>query len=194
LPGGKSIERSHSPGVDGSDLPAAIRRGEIKAMYIEGNSGPHSSVIDGDLLDALSSLEFLVVADAYPSALSAKAHVVLPLALSLETDGTMTNMDRTVQRVRASAPAAGEAKTASMFLPVIAREMGYELGVDNPASAMAEIGATIPDYAGVTYARLERQGLTVPVASFADAGTAILVPGPDGLASLSPSMVTMAAD
>lgn len=194
LPGGKAIDASGTPGVDGAGLAAAIRGGEIKAMYIEGNFGVHSAVIEDALLDAFSFLEFLVVADAYPTPLAAKAHVVLPLAISLETDGTLTNMDRTVQRVRASVPAAGEAKTAMAFLPVIAREMGYELGIDGPASAMAEIGVTIPEYGGVTYARLERQGLNVPVSSFADAGSAILVPGPDGLASLSPSMVTMAAD
>lgn len=194
LPGGTAIDASGIPGIDRTGLAAAIRRGEIRAMYIEGNFGAHSAQIDEDLLDALSSLEFLVVAESYQTALAAKAHVLLPLAISLEVDGTMTNMDRTVQRVRATVPAAGEAKSASAFLPVIAREMGVELGIDGPSAAMAQIGASVPEYAGVTYARLERQGLNVPVASFADVGSAILVPGPDGLASLSPSMVTMAAD
>jgi predicted molibdopterin-dependent oxidoreductase YjgC len=194
LPGGKVIGEAGMPGIDGADLAESIRRGDIKAMYIEGNVGVHSAAIDDDLLDALSSLEFLVVAEAFSTRLAEKAHVVLPLALSLETEGTLTNMDRTVQRVRATVPPAGESKTASAFLAVIAREMGYELGIHDPASAMAEIGASVPEYGGVTYARLERQGLNVPVSSFADEGSAILVPGPDGLASLSPSMVTMAAD
>jgi predicted molibdopterin-dependent oxidoreductase YjgC len=194
LPGGLAVGDDAATGIDGASLAGAIRSGEIKAMYVEGNFGVHSARIDGDLLDALSSLEFLVVAEAYATPLSEKAHVVLPFAISLETEGTVTNLDRTVQRIRAAVPPAGESKSASEFLPVIAREMGYDLGIDGSAEAMSEIGATVPEYGGVTYARLERQGLNVPVATFADAGAAILVPGPDGLASLSPSMVTMAAD
>jgi predicted molibdopterin-dependent oxidoreductase YjgC len=59
---------------------------------------------------------------------------------------------------------------------------------------MAEISQLVPDYAGVTYARLERGGINVPVASFSDPGAPILTAGPDGLATLSPSLIATAAD
>ncbi len=191
LPGGIAAETT---GVGVGDLAAAIRSGEIKAMYVEANMAAHSGEMSEDLLDALGELEFLIVADSFESPLTAKAHIVLPRAMSLEVDGTMTSVDRTVQRVRATVPAAGESQAPVRFLAAIAAAMGTDLGLDDPVSAMQEIGKHIPEYAGVTYARLERQGLQVPVPSFADAGTAILVPGPDGLASLSPSMANLAAD
>ncbi|MBX3069634.1 MAG: molybdopterin-dependent oxidoreductase [Thermomicrobiales bacterium] len=191
LPGGIASE---TPGLSEDELPSAIRSGQIKAMYVEGNMAIHSGSIGDDLLEALSHLEFLVVADAFESPLTKVAHVVLPRAMSLEVDGTMTNVDRTVQRVRATVPAAGESRPPVTYLPEIAQAMGVDLGITDAVSAMQEIGRLIPEYGGVTYARLERQGLNVPVATFADDGTAILVPGPDGLASLSPSLANLAAD
>lgn len=191
LPGGIAVD---SPGLSEDELASAIRSGRVRAMYIEANMAPFSGQLSDDLQEALSQLEFLVVADAYDTPLTKLAHIALPRAMSLEVDGTMTNVDRTVQRVRATVPAAGEARPPVAYLPEIAAAMGVDLGITDAVSAMEEIGRVVAEYGGVTYARLERHGLNVPVASFADEGAAILVPGPDGLASLTPSMVNLAAD
>ncbi|MGE3797730.1 MAG: molybdopterin-dependent oxidoreductase [Thermomicrobiales bacterium] len=191
LPGAIPAE---NVGLGTGELAAAIRSGRIKAMYIEANLGANSGTVSDDLMDALGELEFLIVAAAFDSPLTAKAHVTLPRAMTLEADGTLTSVDRTVQRVRATVPAPGEAKQPVQYLAEIAQAMGIDLGIGDPITAMQEIGRHIPEYAGVTYARLEREGLQVPVPSFAEAGTAILVPGPDGMATLSPSMTNMAAD
>jgi predicted molibdopterin-dependent oxidoreductase YjgC len=193
LPGGVEIDEP-AAGIGVSDLPEAIRTGRIRAMYLEANVAAHSEQIAPELLDALGQLDFLVVADAYDSPLAARAHIVLPRAMALEIDGTMTSFDRTVQRLRATVPPAGEASSPSIYLPAIAAAMGADLGITDPASAMTELGSQVPDYAGVTYARLERGGLNVPVPTFAHAGAPILAAGPDGRASLNPSLVTMAAD
>jgi predicted molibdopterin-dependent oxidoreductase YjgC len=180
-------------GLSSSDLAAAIEQGAVKAMYVEGTIAGREEVLDPKLADALAKLEFLVVADAFDSPLAKLAHIVLPLAMSLEKDGTFSNLDRTVQRVRVAVPAIGEAKSGVEIIASLAQRMGYDLDYPHPSQVMAEISRLVPDYAGVTYARLERGGLNVPVESFMDPGSPILTAGPDGLASLSPSLIATAA-
>ena len=181
-------------GLDLEQMLAAIEDGRIKAMYIEGNTGAHSHRLDEATLDTLQKLEFLLVADAYDTALARIAHVVLPRTVSLEVDGTFTSFDRTVQRVRASVPAAGEATSPASYLPAVAQSMGLDWRAAPPAQTMNEISRAIPDYAGINFARLERGGVSVPVESFADDGATLLVPGEDGAATLAPSLASFAAD
>jgi predicted molibdopterin-dependent oxidoreductase YjgC len=134
----------------------------------------------------------LVVVSAFESALTEMADIVLPKALFLEKDGTFTNFDRTVQRVRAAAPAMGESKSVVDAVSMVAQRMGYDMRYAHPTAVMLEIGQLVSDYAGVTYARLERGGLSIPVTSFADPGSPILSPadGPSG--ALRPSLTATA--
>lgn len=179
-------------GIGNDGLIEAIERGQIKAMYIEGNIGGRFVDVDPRLTEALRSIEFLVVADSYDSPLAQVAHVVLPRALSLEKDGTFTSFDRTVQRVRAATPPMGEAKSGIDIIALLSQRMGYGLELMHPAQIMAEISRLAPDYGGVTYARLERGGLSVPVASFLDPGTPILTTSTDGTVALTPSLLAAA--
>jgi formate dehydrogenase major subunit len=181
-------------GLAAGELAAAIERGDVKAMYIEGTIAGRESFLDQALATALAKLDFLVVAESFDSPLAKLAHIVLPKAMSLEKDGTFTNLDRTVQRVRAAVPAIGEAKSGVEIVSLLAQRMGYDLQYPHASHVMAEISQLVPDYAGVTYARLERGGLNVPVASYMDPGAPILAAGPDGLATLSPSLIATAAD
>jgi predicted molibdopterin-dependent oxidoreductase YjgC len=181
-------------GLASTELAAAIERGTVKAMYIQGTIGGRDRHLDPALAAALSKLDFLIVSDSFDSPLAKLAHIVLPQAMSLEKDGTFTNLDRTVQRVRAAVPAIGEAKSGVEIITQLAQRMGYDLQYPHASHVMSEISRLVPDYAGVTYARLERAGLNVPVESFADAGSPILTAGPDGLATLSPSLIATAAD
>lgn len=183
-----------TPGLSVSELAAAIRSGQIRAMYVEGTVAGRYQALDEDLVDAMSSLDFLVVVDSYDSPLARAAHIVLPWAMSMEKDGTFTNLDRTVQRLRVAVPAAGESQSMVDVIPRLAAALGYEMEHHPAARVMDEISEVVPDYAGVTYARLERGGLNVPVTSFTDPGASVLVPGPDGFATLSPNLVMAAAD
>lgn len=209
LPGGRAIAddaaRTEIAQIWGMDIPTqpgyaideiagAIDVGEIKALYIESTLAKEAEN-NPELLAALPKLEFLVFAGAYTdSPIAAMADVVLPRALSLEVDGTFTSFDRTVQRVRAAVPAAGEARPTGAIFSALAHRMGYALDWLPVAAVMDEIGDIVPEYGGVTFSRLERDGLNVPVPNYSDHGTSILIPGPDGLASFSPAFVSMAAD
>jgi predicted molibdopterin-dependent oxidoreductase YjgC len=163
-----------NPGLAAGELAAAIDRGAVTGMYIEGTIGGRETMLDPALAAALPKLQFLVVADSYDSPLARLAHVVLPLAMYLEKDGTFTSFDRTVQRVRAAVPAMGEARPAFEIVQALAQRFGYGLDHRHPSHVMTEIAKLVPGYGGVTYARLERNGLNAPVASFAAAGSPIL--------------------
>ncbi len=164
-------------GLAAGELAAAIERGTVKAMYVEGTIAGREQFLDPGLAAALSKLEFLVVADSFDSPLAKLAHVVLPRAMSLEKDGTFSNLDRTVQRVRVAVPAIGEAKSGVETIALLAQRMGYDLAYPHASQVMAEISRLVPDYAGVTYARLERGGVNVPVQSYMDPGSPILTAG-----------------
>lgn len=167
-------------GFSFDEIVDAIERGDIRAMWIEGGLATRQGMLNTRLFEALKQLEFLVVADTYDSPLSRIAHVVLPLAMNLEKDGTFTSYDRTVQRLRASVPAIGEARTVIEMLSDIAQRMGYAMHYSHPAEVMSEISRVVPGYGGVTYARLERGGIVTPAAQINDVSGTILHEGLQG--------------
>lgn len=199
-------------GIDG--LADAINRGDVKAMYIatqshhrgedkqnffsasgqgyfqDGNSHIFKRRFDQELLDALKKLDFLVVEDCFESELTEIADVVLPTAMYLEKDGTFTNMDRTVQRVRYVVPAPGDSRSSRVHIGEIAARLGYVLDTENPSMIFEEIAGTVDWYAGVSYPRLERGGLQAPVKRFGAEQTRFLKVGDD----LVPDSVQIVAD
>jgi predicted molibdopterin-dependent oxidoreductase YjgC len=170
------------PGVGIPGLVAAINSGQIKAMYISAQSHRWSRPLDADLTRALNQLEFLAVEDCFDSELTQMAHVVLPTAMYLEKDGSFTNLDRTVQRVRFAVTPPGDARPSSWLIGEIAGRLGYSLTAENIPAVMDEISGVIPEYAGVTFPRLERGGMQWPVTSFGAEQTVYLSAG-RGLAS-----------
>jgi predicted molibdopterin-dependent oxidoreductase YjgC len=162
------------PGVAFDDLVDAIESGKIKAMWVEGGNSTRHNVADSRLFEALQKLELLVVTDSYDSPLTAIAHVVLPMALHLEKDGTFTNFDRTVQRVRAAVPTVGDSRDGIEIISELAARMGYDIPLVHASRVMGQISQAVPGYAGVTYARLERGGIQTPNASLTDSGTSVL--------------------
>ncbi len=174
--------RSLPSGAGVDDLVAAIESGAVTAMYIENTVAGRHEEIDPRLYAALPKLEFLVVADHYrDTPLGKLADVILPLAMTMEKDGTLTSFDRTVQRVRAAIPAMGEAKNGAHILAAIGRRMGYGWKDVHPTMVMQEIAKTVPGFSGVSYARLERGGEVVPTG-----GHAVLMPADHGIGGIHP--------
>ncbi|MEZ4523684.1 MAG: molybdopterin-dependent oxidoreductase [Thermomicrobiales bacterium] len=187
-------------GIGIADLPDAIRSGRIKALYISARSHHGGSVkddyfssgergyfrdgasqiwdrrFDDDLLTALEEVDLLIVEDSFESELTKLADIVLPASMYLEVDGTFTNLDRTVQRVRYVVPSPGDARSTRTHLAEIAAHMGYRMHVDNPAMLFDAIAGSVDAYGAISYPRLERAGIQWPAKSFADSGTVRLEP------------------
>ena len=125
----------------------------VRAMYVAGSFLPEH--LEGRA-DALAKLDFLVVQELFENNTTAAADVVLPAASYAEVDGTFTNNDGFVQRVRQSIPPLHQAKADWMITAQLAKELGLDFGYELSASAVfREIGEKVPAYAGMRYPLLK---------------------------------------
>jgi len=156
------------------EMHEAARRGELRAMYIFGEDVAQTDPDSGQTVKALKNLEFLVVQELFLSETAKLAHVVLPGASFLEKNGTFTNGERRIQRVRAAlTPLAGTRPDLEIIEALMAAT-GLPQAAASPSGVMDEIAGLTPIYAGVSYARLESDGLQWPVPSPDHSGTPIL--------------------
>jgi predicted molibdopterin-dependent oxidoreductase YjgC len=131
--------------------------GEIKGLYIMGFNPIHSLPNRTVTEKALSSLELLVVQDIFMSATAAMADYVLPAASWLEREGSMTNMDRTVQWRRQLLDPVSETKPDWWILIELARYLGYqEFNYGSPRDVLDEISHVVKPYSGITWNLLSR--------------------------------------
>ncbi len=164
----------------------AALKGEIKAMIIMGEnprlSDPDAAIVD----EALSKLEFFVSLDMFVNETNKHAHVIFPVASFLEKDGTFTNTERRVQRVRKAFEPIGESKPDWRIIMELSNRMGYRMNYSSPEEIMEEIRSLTPIYGGITYSRIEEKGLQWPCRTLEDSGTPILHTAkfntPDGFA------------
>ncbi len=153
-------------------IPAAGKT--IKAMYIMGEN-PLLSDADVDHVGkCLSKLDFLVVQDIFMTETAKLADVVLPSGCFAEKEGTFTNTERKVLRVRKAVDAPGEAMTDFDIISAIARKMGYGMDYAGASAIMEEINSVTPSYGGITYRRIDKEGLTWPCPTEEHPGTPIL--------------------
>ncbi len=156
----------------------AIEAGKIKALYLAGENPLATYSDPGRIKKAFSSLDLLVVQDCFLTETASMAHVVLPAAAFAEKEGTYTNVDRRVQRVRPAVPAPGQAKSDLWTFQVLAKEMGVNLGGTSAKAVNEEIRGLVPLYAGISYARLDSPttpaGLQWPCPSTDHPGTPVL--------------------
>jgi formate dehydrogenase alpha subunit len=199
-PVASALERARFEAVWGRPVPAApgrilpdmyeaARRGEIAAMYLFGEDVGQTDPDSRRARQALEALEFLVVQELFMSETAKLAHVVLPGASFLEKGGTYTNGERRIQRVRKAIEPPGEARADWEILCTLMAATGYPQPFRHPSEIMDEIARVTPAFAGVSYARLQGDGLQWPVPSPDHPGTAILhtesFPRPGGRARLS---------
>ena len=144
-------------GMDVVQCLEAADRGAIKAMLLIGDSPNLANGRLGDGLSALEQLEFLVVMDTFLSPPAERAHVVLPRATFAEKDGTFTNLERRIQRLRPGfRPGSGGSQSELWVVGELARRL-YASGFDHssPSEVMEEISRVVPLYSGVSYESLE---------------------------------------
>jgi len=170
------VSLSPEPGLTLTEMIDAAYQKKIKAVYLMGENPSLSEPDIGHAREALARLDFLVVQDIFLTETAELADVVLPAASFAEKDGTFTNTERRVQRVRqAIAKPVGSAKPDWWITCQIARRMGGK-GFDfvHPGQVMEEIALLTPIYGGITYERLEAGGLQWPCPTEEHPGTPCL--------------------
>jgi len=157
-----------------TEMMKSAYEGQLKAMVIIGEN---PMVSDPDLKHARNSVEkldFLVVQDIFMTETAQLADVVLPSASFAEKDGTFTNTERKVQRVRRAVPSPGEAREDWKILCDLSTRMGSAMTYPSPKEIMDEIGRVTPSYCGINFARLERDGIHWPCTGTDHPGTPCL--------------------
>ena len=146
----------------------------IKALYIMGENPVLSDPDSHHAAKGLASLDFMVVQDIFLTETAKLADVVLPSSCFAEKDGTFTNTERKVLRVRKALDAPGAALEDYRIIAAIAKRMGYPMEYSDPSAIMDEINALTPSYGGITYARLDKEDLVWPCPTKDHPGTPIL--------------------
>nr|WP_288119690.1 formate dehydrogenase subunit alpha [Thiomonas sp.] len=163
------------PGLRIPNMFDAALDGSFKGLYCQGEDIVQSDPDTQHVAAALSAMECIVVQDIFLNETAKYAHVFLPGSSFLEKDGTFTNAERRISRVRKVMPP--QAGLADWEVTVrLAEALGYPMRYDHPEQIMQEIAALTPTFRGVTYAKIERLGsLQWPCNETTDeAGTAIM--------------------
>ncbi len=148
--------------------------GSVKALYVMGENPVQSDPDTNHVKKALSKAELLVVQDIFLTPTAKMAHVVLPGACFAEKDGTFSNTERRVSRVRKAIDPVGDARADWEIIQEISTRFGYEMNYESPAAIMDEIATLTPSYGGIAYDRLEGEGLQWPCPDREHPGTKFL--------------------
>jgi formate dehydrogenase major subunit len=164
----------HEPGLRIPNMFDAAVDGVFKAMYVQGEDILQSDPNTAHVASGLKALECLVVQDIFLNETAHYAHVFLPGCSFLEKDGTFTNAERRIQRVRkVMTPLNGKADWE--VTQDLARAMGLNWAYDHPSQIMDEVAALTPTFAGVSYERLDQLGsVQWPCNEAAPEGTPIM--------------------
>jgi formate dehydrogenase alpha subunit len=151
------------PGKTIPEMLEAAQAGTLRALWIQGEDVAQSDPNESAVRAALGRLELLIVQELFLSETARYAHLVLPAAAALEQDGTFTNAERRIQRVRAAVSPPGEARPDWRAVQDVARALGLPWDYAGPADVMDEIARAAPRlFGGVAYDRLEGDGLQWP--------------------------------
>ncbi len=156
------------------DMFDKANEGKLKAMYILGENPVLTDPNSNHIRSGLEKLEFLVVHELFLTETAAYADVVLPAASFVECDGTFTNTERRVQRVRKAIESLPGKANWETICQMVTR-MGYPMNYRHPGEIWDEMASLAPAYAGINYERLEQKGgLQWPCPTCDHPGTPVL--------------------
>ena len=162
-------------GLTLTEMVDAIHEGKIKALYIMGENPVISDPDSTHVRVAFAKLEFLAIQDIFLSDTAEYAHVVLPAATFAEKDGTYTNTERRVQKIRIAVQPAGESRPDYEIICSLSRLMGYPMDYRAAHEIMEEIAILTPSYGGILHHRLDANfGLQWPCLGMDHPGTPYL--------------------
>jgi formate dehydrogenase major subunit len=151
------VSLSPEPGLRIPNMLDAAMDGSFRGLYIQGEDIAQSDPDTRHIVGGLTAMECVVVQDIFLNETANYAHVFLPGSTFLEKDGTFTNAERRIQRVRkVMSPKNGYGDWE--VTQMLARAMGMKMDYQHPSEIMDEIARTTPSFAGVSFARLEQEG------------------------------------
>lgn len=173
---------SRKRGLTTTEILSNVLPGGVRSLYIMGENPMMSEPNLNVTRQHMQELEFLVAQDLFINESGAFADVFLPATSWAEKEGTFTNTDRRVQRVRQAISPRGQARPDWQIICDLAKRIEARLGRPNtaywdyehPSEILEEIGSVVPEYAGVKYARIENEGLQTPVWDESHTGTPYL--------------------
>jgi len=168
------VELSPKPGLTATEMINAAADGKLKALYIMGENPVITDPNMHHTIKALKALEFLVVQDIFMTETAAMADVILPAACAFEKDGTFTNTERRVQRVRKVVEPPPRARNDMAIISRMARAMRYPLEYDSPEKVLEEFSRLWPAMGGITYDRINDTGIAWPCPTKDHPGTEYL--------------------
>ncbi len=183
-----SVKIPPKPGLTVTEMMNGVLDGQIKALYILGENPILSDPNTNHVREALNEIEFLVTQDIFLNETAQLAHVVLPGVSFAEKEGTYTNTERRIQRVRKALPIRGNARRDLEIICDLGRHLSGSDGsassdVVHPvsdwnyadaSSVWNEIAALTPSMAGLNYSRLDQRGIQWPCPTADHPGTPIL--------------------
>ena len=188
-----------SPGLTVVEVMHAIKKGEVRGMYVMGENPAMSDPDANHARDALASLDMLVVQDIFLTETAYLADVILPATAFPEKDGTFTNTDRLVQMGRKALDAPGDAKPDLWIIQQLAQRLGLDWQYTHVSEVFDEMRHTMPSIGGITWERLEREhAVTYPCTKEGDPGQSVVFtetfPRESGKAKFVPADIIPAAE
>ncbi|MBU2981630.1 formate dehydrogenase subunit alpha [Lentibacter algarum] len=184
---------SSEKGLTVTEIIDEAYAGRIKGMYIQGENPAMSDPDVEHARDAIAKLEHLVVQDIFLTETANYADVILPASALYEKNGTVSNTNRQVQRVRPAVAPPGEAREDWKVTVDLAQRCGLDWTYDDVSEVFNEMKLNMKSLDNITWERLETETVTYPSLSETDPGQAIVFgdgfPREDGRAKFTPASV-----
>ncbi len=161
-------------GLTSTEIFKEAKEGKIKALYVIGEDIVMSEPNSQHVIDGLKKLKFLVVHDLFLCKTAEFADIIFSVSSFAEKDGTFTNADRRVQRLRQAIPPIKDTLPDGEIICKLSEAMGYKMDSKTPKEIMDEIASLTPSYGGISYERLDRESLQWPCPDRTHPGTKIL--------------------
>ncbi len=166
------------PDGPGLTILEMLTPGRLKALLIAGENPLVTAPDVKNVEETFNTLDFLVVQDIFMTKTAEHADVVLPAACFAEKDGTFTNLERRVQRIRKAVDPPGDAKPDWWIVAQLAKRMGVDMSASSPEGIFQEIAGLSPLLAGIDYQRLDSEwGIQWPCPDTKHTGTQVLHEG-----------------
>jgi len=164
----------NEPGLRIPNMLDEAVSGSFKALYIQGEDIAQSDPDTQHVTAGLKAMEFVVIQDIFLNETAKYAHVFLPGSSFLEKDGTFTNAERRINRVRKVMPPLGGLADWEVTI-ALSNALGYPMCYTHPSEIMDEIARLTPTFAGVSYDKLDQLGsVQWPCNEAAPAGTPMM--------------------